>query len=528
MECQTGVVQWKDCNLPNLECILALISPPRSNVRHATPKWRRARVLLAAALLAIIGVCGGALLWSRVLHLGFNSDCAMPGQQERLVIGRFLESAAGTRGYDGLFDYFLTGFRAHASRGGARIRYCGAASDAGLRVNALEGFARTAPLFAAWLYSGRPARFHSELTGEDIDLIAVLRNGILAGVDRDSADYWGDIAGADQRRVEAADIARTLWLTKPLIWDHLQLEERQKILRWLAPAGRFESPRNNWALFPIIVTLVVAQLEPDGLTEARIAGAREQFAAYRRLYRESGWFNDPPTGVDFYNTWAISYELFWINKLDPHFDSDFITTAIASSGSLTEHLISPRGIPIMGRSICYRTAVPVPVLAVQLVNPANEPGRARRALDVVWSHFLSRGVLRDGALSQGYYQPDLRFLDRYSGPGSCHWGLRSLTMAFLFAADDPFWTVQPGSLPVEERDYRIELPLLGWRVTGEQRSGNITIEILANETGRQASEQYTWTDRVTELLTHRSRRPHNHEVKYESRTYSVSEPFPMY
>jgi len=161
------------------------------------------------------------------------------------------------------------------------------------------------------------------------------------------------------------------------------------------------------------------------------------------------------------------------------------------------------------------------------VNPANEPAHARRALDVVWSHFLSRGALRDGALSQGYYDPDLRFLDRYSGPGSCQWGLRSLTLSFLFAADDPFWTVQPGRLPVEEHDYQIELPLLGWRVTGEQRSGNITIEILANETGRRAPEQYTWTDRVTELMTHQSRRPHNHEVKYESRTYSVIAPFPL-
>ena len=490
-------------------------------------------MLLAAAPLAIISVCAGALLWSRVLHLGFNSECAMPGQQERLVLARFLQPAAGTQGYDALFDYFLTGFRAHASRDGAQIHYCGAASDAGLRINALEGFARTAPLFAAWLHSGRPARFHSELTGEDVDLIAVLKNGILAGVDRDSAEYWGDITaanqrtGADQRSVEAADIARTLWLTKPLIWDHLQLRERQKILRWLAPAGRFESPRNNWALFPIVVTLVLAQLAPDDLTEARMTGAREQFAEYRRLYRESGWFDDPPNGVDFYNTWAISYELFWINELAPHFDPDFITSAVASSGRLTEHLISPRGIPIMGRSICYRTAVSVPVLAAQLVNPANEPAHARRALDVVWSHFLSRGALRDGALSQGYYDPDLRFLDRYSGPGSCQWGLRSLILSFLFAADDPFWSVQPGRLPVEEHDYQIELPLLGWRVTGEQRSGNITIEILANETGRRAPEQYTWTDRVTELMTHQSRRPHNHEVKYESRTYSVIAPFPL-
>ena len=128
---------------------------------------------------------------------------------------------------------------------------------------------------------------------------------------------------------------------------------------------------------------VVIRFMDLGHKIARMTGAREQSAHYRRLPRESGWFDDPPNGVDFYNTWAISYELFWINQLAPHFDRDFITSAVASSGRLTEHLISPRGIPIMGRSICYRTAVSVPVLAAQLVNPANEPAHARRALDVV-------------------------------------------------------------------------------------------------------------------------------------------------
>lgn len=489
--------------------------------------WQRYRVVLATALLTGISLCAGMLLWSRGVHLGFNSDCPSPGSREQLVRTRFLQSPQGTRPYDALFQYFLAGFRTHVSRGGSRVNYCGAASTAGQRLDGLEGFARTAPLFAAWLYSGRPARVHSELTGEEIDLVAILRNGILAGVDRNSAEYWGDITASDQRRVEAADIARTLWLTRPLIWDRLSLRERHEIVRWLQPASVFESPRNNWALFPIVVSLVLTQLEPEEFTEANKTSAREQFASYRRLYRESGWFYDPPNGVDFYNTWAISYELFWINKLDPQFDPDFITSAIIGSGALTEHLISPRGIPIMGRSICYRTALPVPVLAAQHLNPLGHPARARRALDAVWSHFLAHDVLRDGSLSQGYYATDLRFLDPYSGTGSCQWGLRSLIMAYLYAPDAPFWRVKPTALPVEEADYRIELPLLGWRITGEQRSGNIIIEILANDAGRLAPQPYTWKARLTEFLTRKPQRPHNHEAKYESRTYSVAAPFPL-
>jgi hypothetical protein len=489
--------------------------------------WQRYRVLLATALLAGLSACAGMLLWSRDVQLGFNSDCPSAGSREQLVRARFLQSGNGTQGYDELFRYFLAGFRAHATRAGSRVYYCGAGSGAGHRLDGLEGFARTAPLFAAWLYSGRPALVHSEFTGEEIDLVAMLRKGILAGVHPGSAEYWGDITAADQRRVEAADIARTLWLTKPLIWDRLTQEERHDVVRWLKPASVADSARNNWALFPIVVSLVLAQLEPQEFAQASRMNARAQFAAYRRLYGESGWFYDPPNGVDYYNAWAISYELFWINKLEPHFDPDFIVGALADSGALTAHLISPRGIPIMGRSICYRTALPVPVLAAEHLNPDHDAPRARRALDAVWSHFLSHDVLRAGSLSQGYYETDLRFLDPYSGTGSCQWGLRSLVMAYLHGPDAPFWRVDPATLPVEEGDYRIELPLLGWRVTGQQRSGNITIEILANEAGRLSPEQYTWKARLIEFVTRRPQRPHNHEAKYESRTYSVAEPFPL-
>jgi len=41
----------------------------------------------------------------------------------------------------------------------------------------------------------------------------MLRTGILHGVDPRSNEYWGAIGDYDQRIVEAADIARILWLT---------------------------------------------------------------------------------------------------------------------------------------------------------------------------------------------------------------------------------------------------------------------------------------------------------------------------
>ena len=49
-------------------------------------------------------------------------------------------------------------------------------------------------------------------------------------------------------------------------------------------------------------------------------------------------------------------------------------------------------------------------------------------------------------LAQVISNPDMRYLDPYSGTGSCHWGLRSLVvLAFMQRADAPFWTGSTGS-----------------------------------------------------------------------------------
>lgn len=93
----------------------------------------------------------------------------------------------------------------------------------------------------------------------------------------------------------------------------------------------------------------------------------------------------------------------------------------------------------MGRSSCYRTAVPVPLVAASLLDAdAASTGEAARALDVVWRYFIANDSVRDGALTQGYFAPDRRFLDRYLGTGSCQWGLRSLLLAYLHPSATSF------------------------------------------------------------------------------------------
>jgi hypothetical protein len=455
-------------------------------------------------------------------------DPAPVGIDEVRVRALMLSAAPIETRFEGLFQYFAAGFVRHVAPGNARVQYGGAGSGAGPDMDGLEGFSRTAPLLAAWIYSGRVRTAPAANGATSLDVIALLRSGILTGVNRESRDYWGDVGSRDQRIVEAADVARVLWLTREYIWRTLSNDERIEVRAWLLNAANQLTPLTNWMLFPVVINLTLASLDGERESPLLRARAHEIFSRYKQLYLDHGWFNDPPHGVDFYNTWGIPYELFWIHTLDPTFDSPFIPEALRQSADLTQHLISPRGIPILGRSVCYRTAVPVPLIAATLIEGESfPPGRAIHALDMVWQYFIAHDSLRDGALTQGYFTADLRLLDTYSGTGSCHWGLRSLVLALMHPANDAFWNATAQPLPVEISDYRLELPRLGWIVEGKQENGEIVITVPRNP-GRITSidDQSGWM-KLAELLIGKPVRPPNTAVKYDSRYYSSATPFPL-
>jgi hypothetical protein len=454
------------------------------------------------------------------LLLGLVACAPEPDVSRESAIQHLLASAAPVeRRFTGLFDYFAQGFVDHVAPTGSRVRFVGARSTNIRATDDLEGFARTGSLLAAWVYSQREG--HTRWA-------QMLRTGILSGVDPRSPGYWGKPVDNDQRIVEGADIARIVWLTRTEIWDSLSHEQQRMISNWLLEAAQRHTPADNWMLFPVVISVVLVQLHADVPTVALLAKAQSQFTDYKRNYLDHGWFTDPPNGVDFYNTWGIPYDLFWIHFVDPTFAPDFIVPALRESAELTQHLIGPQGLPIMGRSICYRTAVPVPLLAASLIGPNTfPPGRALHGLDVVWQYFVAHGSLNDGALTQGYFGTDLRWLDRYSGAGSCHWGLRSLVLAFMHPANGAFWNSVPEPLPVEVADYRLELLRLGWVVEGRHENGEITITIPGNPQDIVEAEPYPWFRRLQDSVSPRPHRPSNHEIKYESRHYSSATPFPL-
>lgn len=434
--------------------------------------------------------------------------------------------------FEGLFRYFLAGYVTYLAPEGSLVLYPGAASRNGPRADQMEGFSRFVPLIAVWVASGRP-RTVSLPTHGSIDLVALVKTGLLNGTNPVSPGYWGEIGPFDQRIVEAADIALALWLLRKDLWAGLSTMERSQIAGWLGRVSRERIHDNNWHLFVVLTNAVLKGL---GVAYAR----DEYFAHYLRFkafYRGDGWFSDGPDDrFDYYNAWQIHYHLLWIDEIDPDLDRDFIREAYRAFAKTYIRFFSPGGFPILGRSVCYRMATPAPlVLAEALGRSQLMPGQTRRALGATWRYFIARGGVRRGQVTQGYCAEDLRFLDRYSGPASCLWSLRSLVAAFANPPGSPFWATPEASLPVEQQDFDLRIPGAAWRVTGRRADGNVavtqegkgvddSIRIREYRLYARAADTIVAFYGLTQLVGG-PRRPWNTAVAYRLPRYSSSEPF---
>lgn len=424
--------------------------------------------------------------------------------------------------YAGLVRYFAQAWVTYRSQGGAAADFPGYPSWSGVDCDRLEGFSRMMPLFGAWVQGGRSAQLR--LVDGQVDVTAEFRRGLLTGTDPEHAEYWGPMSGtSNQRIVEAADVALALWLFREAVWETLEAEQRGQVLHWLAEAEEQEGLDNNWQLFFVLIDRVLAALgEP-----ARIPSARRRYERVKTFYGGHGWFRDGPQGqVDYYNAWGFHYALAWIDRIDPVWDHEFITTARKRFLEDFVHLVTPEGFPVLGRSVIYRLAVASPlILGCEDPGAPVSCGQARRALDASWGHYIRQGAVRAGQLTQGYYREDVRLLDPYSGPASPLWSLRSLVAALAYPDAHEFWQSAPEPLPVERGDFQVRLVDPCWEVRGQQATGEVVVEVLDNDAGAcptlpPLSRRERW-----QRAGGKAPRPRAGEAAYGRRHYSNRQPF---
>ncbi|NBD33559.1 MAG: DUF2264 domain-containing protein [Cyanobacteria bacterium] len=433
-------------------------------------------------------------------------------------------SKASFSRYEGLFKYFIFGFTRYRSQKGAMVFYPGAKSIHGEKADAIEGFARLFPLIAAWLFSTEEREIN--IDEENIDLVELIREGIVSGTNPESSEYWGIIEDRDQLIVEAADIALGLWISRKHLWSILSSEEREDIVNWLLQTLErdvFSGVNSNWELFPIVVLKALAGL---GIKEKKYKNlVKKRFNYFKRHYLGNGWFYDSPKGADYYNAWAFHYSLFWLFQMDRNLDSNFIIEAQSEFIRFYRYFFSDNGFPAMGRSLCYRIAAPAPIVCGALISPdLVSPGLAYRALDLTWRFFVKNNALKYGSITQGYLSTDLSLLDNYSGPGSSLWSLRSIIAAFYVDKFVPLWQSIPELLPVETSDFSHTCKSIGWNIRGFSATKTVELNIIRNKDNCYFPiKKYGSANRLLEITFRRPFRPNNVKALYYRPTYSTKQ-----
>ncbi|MBN1290717.1 MAG: DUF2264 domain-containing protein [Candidatus Latescibacteria bacterium] len=425
--------------------------------------------------------------------------------------------------YRELFLYFVRGFLYYRAPDKAHVYYPGASSRHDASIDAMEGFCRMLPMIAAWIKSGREHVIQN-IDGEPVDLIEVARDGILSGTDPKSKGFWGHIQDFEQRMVEAVNVALSIWLLRDFVWYSLSSAEKKRIADWLLEINGKEVWDNNWHLFPVMINVVLRSLDFPYDQKS----VNKHYDRLKSFYQDNGWFRDGLSGeYDYYNAWGIHYALFWLNEINPEFDPEFIRCSQTDFIRTYKYLISTEGIPITGRSICYRMAVPAP-LVTGAINGLDRisPGLARRALDCVWSYFIGKDALSKGTATQGYWQEDIRLLDNYSGPGSSLWSLRSLIPAFYTPPDSDFWAAPLEKLPIERESYEVPIPEIGWIIKGNKETQEVVI-IKENNAGNafRSLQKQTFRRKLKQVILCKASRHPNGYVKYKLHEYSSLWPF---
>ena len=369
-------------------------------------------------------------------------------------------------------DRLIAGARAHASPGGARVRFPG--SDPGDATGELEAFAR-----AFMLVGLREAGEDGRQPGTWLQpWAAALDAGTTPGHD----ETWPRIAHHDQTLVEATAIALGLHWSRPRLWDNLEDRVRQQLVDWLAGSRDRWCADNNHVLFGATVQAFLASVGADH-DPAAIDGALNRIDDW---YVGDGWYSD---GVgrrfDHYNGWTFQLYPFFIEQMlsgsspDRRGRSgafDVYRTRLRMFLEGYQHLFDATGGPVLqGRSLIYRWGMAAPFWMGELQEASSlPPGRTRRLASGMLRGFVDAGVLDEQVLGLGWKRPAPDLLQSYNAPGSPLWASKGF-LGLLAPEGHRLWQDREAALPVEEADQLRPLAGPKWLVVGDVGSGVVRL-----------------------------------------------------
>ncbi|KAG0648248.1 hypothetical protein D0Z07_5385 [Hyphodiscus hymeniophilus] len=280
--------------------------------------------------------------------------------------------------------------------------------------------------------------------------------GLKAGTDPGSPEYWGDPRDNDQRMVEMCPLGFTLAVA-PVFWESLSEKERANVEAWLGNSiNSKHMPNTNWLWFRVFANL---GLKKNGgkYSQERI---EQDIIHLNSFFRGEGWSNDGPEGIwqqDYYSgSFAIQFLQLLYARLaggeDPAKAEEFKKRAQDYALDFIHYFDEEgRAIPF-GRSVGYRFAMAsfwgaLAYADVELPSPLTW-GVVKGLLlrNLRWWQTQEQIWSPSGTLTLGYSFPNMYMAENYNSPQSPMWACLAF-ICLAVPANHPFWTSKEEPYP---------------------------------------------------------------------------------
>ncbi|KAF2747669.1 hypothetical protein M011DRAFT_402164 [Sporormia fimetaria CBS 119925] len=273
--------------------------------------------------------------------------------------------------------------------------------------------------------------------------------GLVAGTDPESEEFWGYMEDQDQRMVEACPIGYTLAIANKDFWEPLEDKQRKNIEAWLGSMNDKDMPNTNWLWFRIFANLGLAKNGAKWSQECVNADIKQ----LDTFYRGEGWSNDGPEGyrqMDYYSgSFAIQYLQLLYAKLaadtDPEQAEEYKERGRMFAQDFV-HYFAPDGRAItFGRSLTYRWAMVGFWAAIAFADVELSAPLSWGVVRGIWLRNLrwwttQKDIFQpNGMLSIGYSYTNYYLAENYNSPGSPYWCMLSFAPLAL-PESHPFWS----------------------------------------------------------------------------------------
>ncbi|KRM07136.1 hypothetical protein FC89_GL000452 [Liquorilactobacillus ghanensis DSM 18630] len=271
--------------------------------------------------------------------------------------------------------------------------------------------------------------------------------GILAGTDPQSPDYWGsDLGDYDQVFVEMGALTAFLYETKATFWDTLSVPKQKTIVKWMDQVNHKTIPKTNWLFFRAMVNQFITDSGYMDNSEL----ITKDYAITNKQYLGNGWSYDGYVNqIDNYIPFA--YQFFTI-----------LTVGLAHTDNEQSRLLKERAKAFVpsyanwfaadgaalpyGRSLDYRFAQSAFWAACAYAHISLPEGYTlgdikHLLLNNLRWWFKQNIFQSDGLIPIGYAYPNMNFAEGYNGPASAYWALKTFIF-FALPDDDLFWTTK--------------------------------------------------------------------------------------